>query len=126
MKPEQSNDLQHPLASRPSGPLANCREFSRLISAAVINQNFCNLLLTSPAAALTTGYGGETFQLTAEQQNLILSIRATSLSNFAMQLVASRNGNGRNGHTGDGNRHTNYTETATRSNTRDTRSPNGR
>ena len=68
-------------------------ELSRLITAAVVNQKFCNLLLTNPAMALATGYNGETFRLATEEQELILSIRATSLADFAMQLTERRNGN---------------------------------
>lgn len=72
----------------------NNGELSRLITAAVVNQKFCNLLLTNPAMALATGYGGESFRLPKEEQTLILSIRATSLADFATQLAESRNGNG--------------------------------
>ncbi len=78
----------------------NKAELSRLITAAVVNQKFCNLLLTDPALALAAGYGGESFRLGTEEQELILSIRATSLADFAMQLAKNGNGNGHNGHNG--------------------------
>jgi hypothetical protein len=39
-------------------------EMSRLVTAAVVNKKFCDLLLTSPAAALAAGYNGESFYLT--------------------------------------------------------------
>ncbi len=65
----------------------NTGEFSRLISAAVVSQEFRNLLLANPAAALAAGYNGELFYLTLEQRQLILSIRASSLAGFAMQLA---------------------------------------
>jgi hypothetical protein len=79
------------------------RELSRLISAAVVNQKFCSLLLADPALALNTGYGGEAFRLPTEEQELILSIRATSLADFALQLA--KNGNGHSRSTGNGNGH---------------------
>jgi hypothetical protein len=66
---------------------------SRLITAAVVNQEFCNLLLTDPGMAVATGYNGEAFHLATEEQELVLSIRATSLADFAKQLT--KNGNGR-------------------------------
>ena len=73
--------------SHTSDVLPNGREFSRLVNAAIISQDFCQLLLTSPAKALTTGYNGDSFDLTAEEQDLILSIRASSLVDFARQLT---------------------------------------
>jgi hypothetical protein len=90
----------HPLgASRASNIPLNGKELSRLISAAVVSREFCNLLLADPAVALATGYNGEAFHLAIEEQELITSIRATSLADFAQQLTISRNGyNGRRGH----------------------------
>lgn len=89
-------------ALHPSSMLSHNRELSRLITAAVVNQKFCTLLLTNPAMALATGYNGELFRLATEEQELILSIRATSLADFATQLARNRNGNGHshglNGH----------------------------
>lgn len=67
-------------------------ELSRLITAAVVNQKFCNLLLASPAIALAAGYNGESFRLTPGEQELVVSIRASSLTDFAIQVT----GNGRN------------------------------
>lgn len=74
---------------------SNGREISRLITAAVVNQGFCNMLLANPASALASGYNGEAFCLETEVQDLIVSIRANSLSEFAMQLVNVKNGNGK-------------------------------
>jgi hypothetical protein len=73
----------------------NGRELSRLLTAAVINQDFQTLLLTDPRTALTDGYHGEVFHLKAEEEKLIYSIQASSLSDFAMQLVNHKNGNNR-------------------------------
>jgi hypothetical protein len=80
--------------------MSQSREFSRLLTAAVVNQEFCHLLLTDPMHALSSGYNGETFEFTSDAQALILSIQANSLNEFATQLVAHRknsNGNGNNG-----------------------------
>jgi hypothetical protein len=71
----------------PASAPANGRELSRLLTAAVINQKFCKLLLTNPAIAMATGYNGEPFSLASEERDLILSIHAKSLPEFAMQLT---------------------------------------
>jgi hypothetical protein len=62
-------------------------ELSRLLTAAVVNRSFCKLLLTNPAKALDKGYNGESFRLAREEQDLILSIQAHSLADFAKQLT---------------------------------------
>jgi hypothetical protein len=72
----------------------NGKELSRLITAAVVNRSFCNLLLANPATALAAGYNGEPFHLATEEQEFVLSIRATSLIDFAKQLTQNGNGNG--------------------------------
>jgi hypothetical protein len=64
-------------------PSAN---ISRLISAAVVNQRFCKLLLTNPEKAIASGYNGETFRLDRKEQELILSIQASSLADFAVKV----------------------------------------
>lgn len=99
--------LHPPGASRALNISLNGKELSRLISAAVVSREFCNLLLADPAVALVTGYNGEAFHLATEEQELITSIRATSLADFAKQLTTSRNGyshsqNGQSSH-GNGN-----------------------
>jgi hypothetical protein len=92
------------IAPHSPGVSSNGEEISRLISAAVVSQEFCNLLLVNPALAMAKGYRGESFRLAAEDQELVLSIRATSLSDFALQLTQSRNGNGYK-HNGNGYKH---------------------
>jgi dihydrodipicolinate synthase/N-acetylneuraminate lyase len=42
--------------------------------------------------ALAAGYNGESFHLTLEERELVVSIRASSLTDFATQLT----GNGHN------------------------------
>ena len=94
-----------------TGTLSTNGELSRLITAAVVNQQFCDLLLADPRLALAGGYKDEVFHLTAEEYRLVLSIRATSLAEFARQLAKysidrgtgpSPNGNG-SGHSLNGN-----------------------
>ena len=78
---------------RPKDVSPHNGELSRLIVAAVVNQKFCDLLLTSPATALATGYNGESFHLTPEEQKLVASTHAVSLIDFASQLTKN-GGNG--------------------------------
>jgi hypothetical protein len=74
----------------PTQGIHGTQELSRLLTAAVVNRNFCRLLLTNPASALASGYNGEAFRLDAEEQHLILSIQAKSLAEFARQLAVAR------------------------------------
>ena len=83
-------------------PKANSREISRLITAAVVNQGFCQMLLNNPKRALASGYKGETFALETEEQDMIFSIQAASLADFATQITKHKNRNG--GTNGNGHR----------------------
>lgn len=62
---------------------------SRVFAAAVVNRQFCSMLLQDPQVALQKGYLGETFPLSKEEQDLIVSIRANSLSDLAKQVNRS-------------------------------------
>jgi hypothetical protein len=62
------------------------REFSRILTAAVVNQNFCKLLLSDPESAIRKGYGGEDFHLAVEEAKKLALIRAATLADFARQL----------------------------------------
>lgn len=103
--------LTRSIASHASSDFSLGKELSRLLTAAVVNQDFCKLLLANPAMALATGYNGEPFDLAADEQELISSIRATTLADFATQLTKNGNGKG-NGHSpgfnGNGNGHNGY------------------
>jgi len=66
---------------------AESLEVSRLLSAAVINPEFCKLLLDNPELALKSGFQGEDFLFEEEERNIILSIRADSLSELANQFA---------------------------------------
>jgi hypothetical protein len=63
------------------------QEFSRLLTAAVINGSFRQALLNNPGEAITSGFGGEAFNLSADVVKRLSSIRATSLAEFATQLT---------------------------------------
>jgi hypothetical protein len=64
---------------------------SRLLSAAVVDTTFRNMLLTNPRMVLSSGYNGELFPLNREEQETLLSIRATSLTDFANQWIERQN-----------------------------------
>jgi hypothetical protein len=65
------------------------KEYSRILTAAVISPQFCQILLADPARALTLGFAGEPFQLNKESHNLLSGIHAKSLPEFARQLSGS-------------------------------------
>lgn len=70
-----------------SAPLSMAhQEYSRILTAAVINFQFRQLLLTNPGKAIESGYGGESFYLAREEKKRVAEIRATSLADFASQL----------------------------------------
>ena len=61
-------------------------EYSRILSAAVINSNFRQMLLNDPVKAISNGYSGEQFNINTEEKVRLSTIRATSLADFAAQL----------------------------------------
>lgn len=67
-------------------PIADANGISHVFAAAVVNRQFCQMLLHDPLHTLQTGYLGETFKLSDEEYNLLVSIRAESLSDLARQL----------------------------------------
>ncbi|MFN8487139.1 MAG: hypothetical protein U0350_06065 [Caldilineaceae bacterium] len=58
-----------------------------MLTAAVVSHKFCNLLLNDPLEAVAKGYNGETFELTAEEVQLLHTIKASSLRDFVKQLL---------------------------------------
>lgn len=62
---------------------------NRVIAAAVVNRQFCEMLLRDPHEALQKGYLGETFTLTPEEVSLIASIHADTLPELARQMYVS-------------------------------------
>jgi len=79
-----------PFTSDSTTSISNGAGISRLLTAAVINEKFCKLLLSDPMKALGNGYHGETFQLSKDERDQILSIQATTLTDFAKQVVQNR------------------------------------
>jgi len=67
-------------------PSRSASGLNQLFAAAVVNQQFCQLLLNDPRSALNQGYLGDKFNLTLEEQSLILSIQARSLADLAIQV----------------------------------------
>jgi hypothetical protein len=61
-------------------------EVNRLLAAALISRQFCNLLLKDPARALQQGFAGEHFRLSNDEQDFILSVRAGSLQEFVADV----------------------------------------
>ncbi len=66
---------------------------SRVFAAAVVNQQFCSMLLQDPQTAIQKGYLGETFSLSREERDLIVSICANSLADLAKQVTRSLSNN---------------------------------
>jgi hypothetical protein len=78
-------------SSYPASASPKDGELSRLISAAVVSQKFCDLLLSDPATALRIGYNGSgPFRLAPKEQELVLSTCASSLVDLAAQLAENR------------------------------------
>ncbi len=63
-------------------------EMNRLLSAAVVSKSFRNLLLADPEIAVTSGYQGETFNLSDEDRSWLFSVHPTSLVDLAAKMVA--------------------------------------
>lgn len=68
-------------------PSGNHAGLTRLFAAAIVSRQFRETLLRDPQAALRDGYLGTRFPLSSEEQALITSIRARSLSDFANQVT---------------------------------------
>jgi len=72
--------------TRANRPQTRSNGLNRVFAAAVVNRQFCDMLLKNPREALKKGYLGETFILTPEEVSLIDSIRADTLSDLARQV----------------------------------------
>lgn len=57
-----------------------------VLAAAVVNKDFRKLLLTDARTAIDQGYLGESFLLSEKDAELIRSIRAKDLPDFAKQI----------------------------------------
>jgi hypothetical protein len=58
----------------------------RLFAAAIVNDQFCETLLSKPEEALANGYLGQTFALTDHEKMVIKSVRADTLTDFAQKV----------------------------------------
>jgi hypothetical protein len=61
-------------------------EYSRILTAAVVNEKFRKLLLNNPGLAIQRGFSGESFNFGAEESRRIAAIHATTLAEFARQM----------------------------------------
>jgi hypothetical protein len=68
-----------------------------LMTAALVDPFFRQLLLTNPAAALASGYNGERFHLDTKDQDFILSTQAASLTELAERYITYQTNNEANG-----------------------------
>jgi hypothetical protein len=64
------------------------REYSKILTAAVVNEKFRKLLLTNPGMAIKNGFGGEAFHLASDDARRISSIHVSTLAEFARQMNA--------------------------------------
>jgi len=62
-------------------------EYSRILSAAVINDRFRGMLLDNPEEAIARGYSGEKFEIDREEQKRLSAIQANTLADFAARLA---------------------------------------
>jgi len=60
---------------------------SSVFAAAVVNQNFREMLLNEPEKALKQGYLGKSFSLSQEDASLLVSLNAKNLTDLAKQVV---------------------------------------
>jgi len=58
-------------------------EMSRLLSAALVDNQFCELLLSEPDLALAHGYNGESFLLSYKEKQFVMSTPFQSLPDLA-------------------------------------------
>ena len=58
----------------------------RLFTAAIVNSQFREKLLSEPESALAGGYLGQVFILTDQEKTIISSVRATDLTDFAQKV----------------------------------------
>src|SRR5689334_6109733 len=63
------------------------KNINRLLCALVVSPCFRRLLFADPVAALAAGYNGEKFQLTPAEYAAVTSLKVTTVSDFAAQLL---------------------------------------
>jgi len=58
----------------------------RLFTAAIVNSQFRERLLSEPETALASGYLGQAFVLTEQEKAIISNVRARDLTDFAQKV----------------------------------------
>ena len=58
----------------------------RLFTAAIVNSQFREKLLSEPEMALAGGYLGQTFTLTDQEKMIVSNVRARDLTDFAQKV----------------------------------------
>jgi len=80
------------LDTRPASPFDSRKPASdrsglhRLFTAAIVNSQFREKLLSEPEMALAGGYLGQAFALTDQEKTIIRSVRARNLTDFAQKV----------------------------------------
>lgn len=69
-----------------STPVAKRSGIHRLFAAAVVNSQFRESLLCEPDTALANGYLGQSFSLTDQEMNIVRTVRAKDLTDFAQKV----------------------------------------
>ena len=62
---------------------------SRILTAAVVSQNFKRRLLSNPVRAVKNGFINEKFDLSKEEMAQLSAIKAENLAEFALHLARS-------------------------------------
>lgn len=77
-RPASSFDYRKTASSR--------SDLHRLFTAAIVNSQFREKLLSEPEMALAGGYLGQSFALTDQERTIISSVRARDLTDFAQKV----------------------------------------
>ncbi len=70
--------IQTPTLNHQRRILSGKKEYSRILSAAVINSHFRQMLLNDPVKAISNGYSGEQFNINSEEKVRLSVIRCES------------------------------------------------
>ena len=74
------------VSGQPDYPSSN-DELNRVLCAAVVSKRFRSMLITNPEEAVTSGYQGESFNLSDEDRSWLFSTRPASLVDLAATMV---------------------------------------
>ncbi len=67
-------------------PSSDHSGLQRLLTAAIVNRQFREKLLSEPEMALAGGYLGQAFTLTDQEKTIISNVRARDLTDFAQKV----------------------------------------